>query len=198
MMISKFQFFLRSFFFAVVFLYTAVSAQAQTPGEVVPTSLNLSKPASAPKIGDITVPFGWDIRVESDDRIVAVEPSNAPAVITVDMIGIPTGLDATTVANNIVLSLAEALGNNPFDLGATQKSTLCLDEKASKKCKNQVMELAASIDGKEDGNDRTCHIVLYTAERAGKIIAFSLCGPKAKTYTPEPIESLKAMFQQMH
>lgn len=196
-MIPNFRFFLRTFFCAII-LFSALSAQAQTPGEVVPTSLNLSKPASAPKIGDITVPFGWDIRIESDDRIVAVEPSNAPAVITVDMIGVPAGLDASNVANNIVLSLAEALGNNSFDLGTAQKATLCLDEKPSKKCKNQVMELVASIDGKEDGHDRTCHVVLYTAEKAGRIVVFSLCGPKAKTYTPDPVESLKTMFQQMH
>lgn len=176
------------------------SAFAQTPP---PIPLNLSQPASAPKIGDVTVPFGWNIRNEGDERIVAIEadangtPSNAPAVITVDMISTPAELPTSTVAENIVVSLAEALDIHDFALDQITKSDLCLDEKPTKKCKNQVQEMTVSLEGKENDLERTCHAALYVVDKAHRIVVFTLCGPSAKQYDPEPLEALKTMFKQM-
>ena len=176
------------------------AASAQTPP---PTPLNLSQPASAPKLGDVTVPFGWNVRTEGDERIVAVEadgngnPSNAPAVITVDMISTPANLPTATIADNIILSLAEALAITDLTPDQITKTDLCLDEKPSKKCKNQVQEMTVSLEGKENDLDRTCHAALYVVDKAHRIVVFTLCGPSLKTYDTEPLEALKTMFKQM-
>ena len=186
------------FLFILVMLAGACPVFSQTPGEFPVTQLNLSKPASAAGLGSVTLPFGWTERTEGDDRIVVVEPSNAPAVITVDRMKIPAELEPRTVANNVVLSLVEASGVRDFVLESQmQWHSLCLDEKVSKTCKNTLGEGTLTWEGSENGVARTCHAALYLSDASRQLLIFTLCGPTEKTYSADPVETLKNMFKLM-
>ena len=191
---------LRYITFACIFLSHA-HAFAQSPSDPLAepalppsaTSVQLNQPYASDHLGNVVLPFMWNIS-EEKNHIVATENSELdPAVITVDSVKFPADLKADNVVHNILKSLAQAL-NTALPQDKIAPPSLCPENPDAKKCKNPLLHYAVSLQGTENDIPRTCAFDLYASQAAASVIALSFCAPKDKLYDPQPAAILQQIF----
>ena len=159
------------------------------------TKVLFSQPFAAKKLGNLTLPFGWDVEEAAGGaRVVATEARvAAPAVLTVDLLAVPKGVEAGAAIQEIARLLAEKLGAKADVKSRTEKPDC-----GKAKCPS-ITVYTAEFAGKETAGgkavDRRCAIEIIPA--GGNLLAFTICTDARQKYDPDLADILHQTLMQM-
>lgn len=155
--------------------------------------VQINQPFVSKTLGNLTLPFMWEAQeIEAQKRLVVTETrTHAPAVLTIDLLTLPPGLEESSMAASIVKSAANQLGVSNAQVSKTEETTEC----DKKKCPKLTF-YRADFTGSENGIDRRCALSLLPAQ--GKMLIFTICTAPSQVYTPDLPEILNQVFHNMN
>ena len=173
--------------FAIVPMFFGSQALAQD-SEV---TIQINQPYVSKTLGELRLPFMWQTEeIESQKRLIVMETQTVhPALLTIDLIDTPKGIDETLVAQSIAGSIAESLGTT-----AEVKSEQIKTECGKSKCPSMTV-FRSDMTGTEQSIPRRCAIEIIPTN--GKSLVFTICAFAAQLYSPDLPEILNQVFAGM-
>lgn len=162
---------------------------AQENTLVQETKILFSQPFESQKLGKFTLPFGWEVvENEQEKRVIAIETrALAPAVITVDFLEIGNVIDAKDVMERIAATLGSSLSSS----GVPQIDAF--------KTEGGVKYYQTELQGTEKSGDkmleRRCALEMIPVR--GNMLVFSMCADASRHYSPDLREILHQTFMLM-
>lgn len=153
------------------------------------TKILFSQPFESQKLGKFTLPFGWEVvENEQEKRVIATETrALAPAVITVDFLEIGNDIDAKDVMERIAATLGSSLSSS----GVPQIDAF--------KTEGGVKYYQTELQGTEKSGDkmieRRCALEMIPVR--GNMLVFSMCADASRHYSPDLREILHQTFMLM-
>ena len=142
------------------------------------TVIRINQPFSSKSLGDLTLPFMWEASEnEERKRLVAVEVSDVPAVLTIDLLQIESTADGQKVAESVIQALAEVM-----EATATVARETRPVECGKPPCA-PLQIVKGTWNGHEDGVARRCAAELLPSRSA--LLVLTLCIEASKPYSPD-------------
>ena len=156
-----------------------------------PVKIQIIQPYASKTLGGLTLPFGWQAEeIELQKRVIAMETlTNTPAILTIDLIEPPKGIEDAKLVQAIADSMAETMGTTAEIKPETIK-TQC----GKSKCPSLTI-YRSSFRGIEKNVGRRCAIEVVPTP--GKALVFSICAVATQTYEPDLPEILNQVFAEM-
>ena len=157
-----------------------------------PVRIQMSQPYDSKTLGGLILPFMWQAEeIESQKRVIAMEShTNTPAILTIDLLETPKGLEDAKLAQSIASSMAETLATT----AEIQPETIKI-ECGKSKCPSLTI-FRSSFKGMEKNVERQCAIEIVPS--SGKTLVFAICAVATQTYEPDLPEILNQVFAGMN
>lgn len=156
-----------------------------------PVKVEFTQPITTKTLGGLDMPFMWQVEeIESQKRVIAMEPhTKTPAILTIDLVETPKGIEDAKLVQSIADSMAETIGAT-----AEIKPETIKTECNKKKCPSLTL-YRSSFRGMEKNVARQCAIEIVPTP--GKTLVFSICAVATQTYEPDLPEILNNIFAHM-
>lgn len=153
--------------------------------------IKLNQPFESKKLGNMMLPFMWDVVDDAENmRVVATQSrSHAPGVLTVDLITYPEKISGEQASDAMIQGIAEKLGGRAV-LTRTEMKASCEPSKGET-C-GTLLAFQSEINGEEEGVRRRCAMMVVPDK--GKAVVLSLCVAASQTYSPDLKEILEQVF----
>ena len=169
----------------------AAADAAQPAAAAAPVNhadIQINQPFVSKSMGSLTLPFMWQATEDAAiKRVVVTETrTETPAILTIDIISIPSKVESDALAQSIADAIAGDLGTT----AEIKAETLNIDCGKSK-CPTMTV-YQTQFSGKEGIVDRCCALELAPSNK--KMIVLSICAHGERTYAPDLAEILNQVF----
>lgn len=164
----------------------------QTTADASLSEIQINQPYVSKKLGTLTLPFMWTVAEdEKAKRLTATQSrSDQPAVLTIDLMNVPAGVDAKVAARKVIESLAETLGAKA-DIQTESLPTDC----GKKQCPSLDV-FQSVVTGKEGDVERRCAMRLVP--NASQLLILTVCAAQSQRYQPDLPDILSEVMAGMN